>query len=481
MLRLALQPRCGIHLQKRQRATSSASRVTLTRGALFAVVMVWSRRPFACSRGLGLALGAVVLAILLLALAPSTALAQESELDGLRSAASAHARDPAAALALGRALRRAGHPADALAELRRGIGATAGRIDALVALDWEMARVHMDRRDFVQTLTACQVLGKLPHASAEGHACTADAHLLQQRSTEALVETAAALAGDPRCYEAKVAEGRAQDFALDAPRSEAAYRAALALRPDAPEPHLGLGRLLWSSGRRDDGLAELRRAVALDPDGPDALYELGLAVASGAESVGLLEHATRERPAFTDAWLALGTQQLASGRVAEAKKAALAAERGDASSAGAKVLLGKVALAEGRAEDAIHAGEAALKLVPNSAPAKLLVADGNARKGEIDLALEAYQAAWGLDHADPTPLVHASEACHAAGRDTSAKAFGLKAVQEFPRWGPAWAALGDALAAQGERAAAKDAYRKALAGEGPVARDAVQKKLSALP
>ncbi|HEX3344033.1 MAG TPA: tetratricopeptide repeat protein [Polyangiaceae bacterium] len=413
--------------------------------------------------------------------APRVARAQESHVDGDRAATKAHATDPAAALTLGRALRRAGHPVEALAELRRGIGVSAGKLDVLVSLHWEIARVQMDRRDFVQTMTTCQVLGKLPGAAAEGHACTADAHLLQQRSTAALEETAAALSRDPRCFEAKVAEGRAEEFALDTPKSEAAYRAAIALRPDVEEPRVGLGRLLWRGGRKDDGIAELRHAVQVDPDGPEGLYELGLALAPGTESVGLLEHATRERPAFTEAWLALGEQLLAAGRIADARKAAVAAERGDPSSVAAKVLVGKVALAEGHADEAVRAGEAALKIVANSAAAKLLVADGNASKGEIDRALEAYQAAWGLDHGDPTPLVHATEACHAAGRDTSAKAFGLKAVQEFPRWGPAWAALGDALVAQGEKAAAKDAYRKALAGEGPVARDVVQKKLSGLP
>jgi predicted negative regulator of RcsB-dependent stress response len=86
-----------------------------------------------------------------------------------------------------------------------------------------------------------------------------------------------------------------------------------------------------------------------------------------------------------------------------------------------------------------------------------------------------------MDHGDPNPLVHASEACHAAGRDTSAKAFGLKAAQEFPKWAPAWAALGDALVAQNEKPAAKDAYQKALGGEGAIDRAAVQRKLSALP
>jgi tetratricopeptide (TPR) repeat protein len=432
----------------------------------FAVVTVSSWRRAALALGLAN----------VLALATSSAGAQESEVDALRGAARARPMDPAAALALGRGLRRAGRPAEALAELRRGVGASAGRPEVELALDWEIARVHMDRGDFAQTMIACQALGKLPGASAQGHACTAEGHLLQQRSTEALIETGAALARDPRCYEAKVAEGRAQEFALDAARSEAAYRAALMLRPDGVEARVGLGRLLWRNGRRDEGIAELRRAVALDPDGPDALYELGQALGPGSESADLLAHATRERPTFTDAWLALGTQELAAGRMAEAKTAAVAAERGDRSSVAAKVMLGRVALAEGHADQAVREGRAALQLVANSAPARLLVADGNAKKGEIDLALEDYQAAWGLDHGDPAPLVHASEACHAAGRDTSAKAFGLKAVQEFPRWGPAWAALGDALAARGEGDAARDAYGKALAGEGPVATEALQKK-----
>jgi tetratricopeptide (TPR) repeat protein len=436
--------------------------------------MVSSWRRIALALGIGFGMGGVVLS-------PSMAMAQESQLDALRQAAKASPADPSAALGLGRALRRAGHPAEALAELRRGIGLSAGRLDVLVGLHWEVARVQMDRHDFAQTMTACQILGKLPGAVAEGHACTADGHLLQQRSSAALGETAAALARDPRCYEARVAEGRAEEFALDATKSEASYRAAIALRPDGVEPRVALGRMLWGGARRDEGVAELRRAVQLAPDDPDALYELGRALAPASESTGLLEHATRERATFTEAWLALGVQELEQGKVAEAKRAAAAAEQGDASSVAAKILRGKVALAEGRADDAVRAGEAALKLLANSAPAKLLVGDGNARKGEVDLALEAYQAAWGLDHGDPAPLVHASEVCHAAGRDTSAKAFGLKAVQEFPKWAPAWAALGDALVAQGESAAAKDAYQKALAGDGPVARDLVQKKLGRLP
>ena len=411
---------------------------------------------------------------------PARANAQESSLAALQGAAKTSPADPNASLALGRALRRAGRPTPAITELRRGVSVSASRLDVLALLHWEVARTLIDRRDFAQTMTECHVLGTLPGQSAEGHACAAEAHLLWQRSTEALSETALALAKDPKCYEARLAEGRAYDFAIDAGKSETAYRAALALQADGVDAHLGLGSLLAKNGRHDEAVVELRRAVQLDPDGPDSLYALGTSLPPGAESLALMEHATRERPSFSDAWLALGTQQLDAGHAAEARKAGEAALRADSGNVGPYLLLGRVALVDNRPDDAIHAGEAALKLVANSAPAKLLIADGNAKKGEIDLALEAYQAAWGLDHGDPTPLVHAAEASHAANRETTARAFGMKAVQEFPKWGPGWAALGDALAAQGEKPAARDAYQKALAGEGPVDRAAVQQKLSAV-
>jgi tetratricopeptide (TPR) repeat protein len=413
-------------------------------------------------------------------LAPARAIAQESSVAALQAAAKSRATDPGASLALGRALRRAGHPAPAIAELRRGIAISAARLDVLALLHWEVARTLIDRHDFAQTMTECHVLGSLPGQAAEGHACAAEAHLVWQRSTEALSETALALVKDPKCYEAKLAEGRAYEFAIDAGKSEAAYRAAIAIKADGVDAHLGLGGLLAKNGRHDDAVAELRRAVQLDPDGPEALYALGSALSAGAESLSLLDHATRERPSFSDAWLALGGQELAAGHLPEARKAGDQALRADSGNVGSFLLLGRVALADNRPDDAIHAGEAALKLVANSAPAKLLIADGNAKKGEIDLALEAYQAAWGLDHSDPTPLVHAAEASHAAGRETSAQAFGMKAVQEFPKWGPGWAVLGDALTARGDKAGARDAYQKALAGEGPVDKTAVQGKLSTL-
>jgi Flp pilus assembly protein TadD len=67
---------------------------------------------------------------------------------------------------------------------------------------------------------------------------------------------------------------------------------------------------------------------------------------------------------------------------------------------------------------------------------------------------------------NPAPLVNAAHACIAANRLTSAKAFGQRAVLDFPDNAQAWVADGDALAADGNPKAAKTAYEKAKKARG---------------
>ncbi len=413
--------------------------------------------------------------------------AQQSKLEALRSASRAAPGDPGAALALGRALRGAGHVPEAVAELRRGLAVGPSRPEIVALLRLEIARAFADRHDLPRAMASCKELERRKGAgpetvpTPESHACASVAYLGWQRATEALSEASAALAKDPSSYDAKVAEGRAYELELQPTDAESALRGAIGIRSDGEDAHVALGRVLAKAGKKDEGIAELRKALALDASDPDALYELGDALAPSAESTALFERATRERPSFAEAWLALGRQDLGEGNLAAAKDAADMAVKSDPGSVAALVLSGKVALAGDRPDDALRAGQAATKIVANNAAAVLLVADSHARKGDIDLALEAYQTAWGLDHSDPAPLVNASRACHAASRDTSARAFGAKAAQEFPNWAPGWVALGDALVGQKETKAARDAYRKALAvSDGPIDRSAVAQKLAAL-
>jgi tetratricopeptide (TPR) repeat protein len=170
---------------------------------------------------------------------------------------------------------------------------------------------------------------------------------------------------------------------------------------------------------------------------------------------------------------------VAAGRLADAKKTVETVLKLAPNDVSTHVVAGRLALADGRADDAIKEGETAAKLMPNVQPARLLVADAWAKKGEIDLAVEAYQAAFGLDHSDPTPLVNASAACLAAGRVTSAKAFGVRATKDFGSNGAAWTALGDALAADRDVPGAKAAYETAKKARG-VDAAAIDRKLSRL-
>jgi tetratricopeptide (TPR) repeat protein len=429
----------------------------------------------------GTAISSAFLAFFLSALLARSGRGQETQVEGLRAAAHSHPGDLDAALSLARALRRAGRSNEAENELHRAAGFAGSSPKALAAIDVDLALVYIDRGDFARAFATCGKVVTLTGAAAQGHVCVASAHLLQQRASEALVETSQALAKDPACYEAYVAEGRAYDLELDSSRAEASLREALKLRANGADAHLALGRALWAEGKKEEGIAEVRTAADLDPSDPETCFELAMMVPPGPERTHLLEQATLERPSFAKAWVALGAERLQAGRVSDAKDAAEAATKAFPGNVDARLLLGQVALTEGRVDDAVRAGQEVLRSFPNSAAAQLLIGDGDARKGELDLALEAYQAAWGLDHGKPTALVHASVACHAGGRDTSARAFGVRATQEFPDWAPGWDALGDALVSQGDKQGARDAYSKALSVRGgDVDRDAVRRKLASI-
>lgn len=410
----------------------------------------------------------LVLALGVLFTTPASASAQESAVAAARDAAKAAPASPEASLAYGQALVRAGREADAIVELRRGMGVSAGKPGMPARLGWELARAHIAKREFEAAMATCRGIAKTgataQAAQATSRVCAAEAHLLWRRGTEAMTELAelAKLKGAPAEVEyfAKIAEGRAQELASKDAEAESAYREAIRLAEGKPEAHVLLGAMLRRTGR--DGLPSLRRAAQLDARDPAAALELGRALPhGGAESIAALERAVVERPTYLEALRLLAEGYVVANRLPDAKRTVETVLKLAPNDVGSRVTAGRLALAEGRADDAIKEGEAASKLMPNVQAAKLLVADAWAKKGEIDLAVEAYQAAFGLDHSDPTPLVNASQACLAAGRVTSAKAFGVRATKDFASHGPAWVALGDALAADKDPAGAKSAYENA--------------------
>lgn len=416
-------------------------------------------------------------------LAPSVpAGAQEAGLTEARERVKAAPLSPEASLTYGQALRKAGHEGEALTELRRGVALAANRPDAAALLKWELARTHIAKREFEQAYWLCSGIGKTPSATDVSHVCTAEAHLLWRRGTEALTELASLEKGKtPRpevLYAAKLASGRARELDSKDADAEASYREAIALAESKADAHVLLGALLQRTGR--DGVSSLKRAVSLDPHDPVAQFELGRALPQGSsESIAALERSVADRPTYLEALRTLADGYVAAKRIPDAKKTVDAVLRLAPNDVYSHVVAGHLALAEGRADDAIKSGETASKLMPNVAAAKLLVADAWAKKGEIDLALEAYQAAYGLDHGDPTALVNAARACVAAGRVTSAKAFATRVTKDFAAYGPGWVVLGDALVADKEPQAARSAYETAKKAKD-VDLSAVDEKLNRL-
>jgi tetratricopeptide (TPR) repeat protein len=406
----------------------------------------------------------VALVVLLCA---SPASAQESGLEALRAAVKEKPADPQASFALGRALRRAGREAEALVELRRG----AVLAPRSVPIQWEIARVHMQKRDYFVALGQCRLVQGI--SAADGRACAAEAHLVD-RAAEALSETPHA----PNHYDAKVAEGRALEMAMKETEAEAAYKKAIELRPDRWEAYLFLGKMLLRT-RKDEATLSLKRAAQLDPTGPEAAYELGAALPP-AEAAPHLERATRERPSYGEAWVKLAEAELALNHLPQARKAAETAVRVHPKEGRSHVALARVAFAEGKDEEASRAAQAALAILTTYAPARVMLGDLSAKKGDVDAAVEQYQLAWAADRTDPAPLVKASKACAAAGLESSAKAWGLKATQEFPTHGPAWVALGDAYVLRHEAASARQAFERALKEGGAIDRAAVERKIASL-
>jgi tetratricopeptide (TPR) repeat protein len=415
-------------------------------------------------------------ALVLTAGAP--AFGQESSLDALRAASRGAPTNVAASVAYASALRRAGHTPEASAELRRVLPFAHGA--EAIDVRYEAARVAIDRDEHARAFAECRAITPLPGGASPSHACIGEVHLSWRRASEALLETDQALANGVQSYDAKVAEALAYELEMKEDAAEQSLRQAIAWRPDGWLAHMRLGRLLVRRSKHDEGVAELRKALSLDPNGPEESFELARTLPANAEAATLLEKAIKERPAYGAALRRLAEVDMELGRAADARAAAERALKADPQDASSHLVMGKVALSEKKLDDAITEGQAALKIVANSAPAKLIIADAYAAKGEIDLAVEAYQAAYGFDHADPASLVHASAACHAAGRETSAKAFGDKATKEFPDWGPGWVAYGDALAGSKENPQAKAAYQTALKVHGPVDAAAVQAKIAAL-
>jgi len=197
-----------------------------------------------------------------------------------------------------------------------------------------------------------------------------------------------------------VAEAVATRRALEPWRDTAAlYQHMIALAPDAPSPHFGLGAYLASQGRYEDACREFRESLRRDPNQQEAWANLGTALLSLGQTDAAIEHLTTAltmAPESRNSATIRNNLALAltiRGRDDEAIAQLTEAVRHRSDSPRAHYNLGEALAKKRRYADAAKQFEEAVRLRPDDADAHFRLADALAESGEGTRAVEHYRAA----------------------------------------------------------------------------------------
>jgi tetratricopeptide (TPR) repeat protein len=401
--------------------------------------------------------------------------AQETLLPDLRAAARKLPDDYAAQLALGRGLIRAGHLPEAEAQMTRVVRTGRGSIEALYAA----AEVQFAAADSRRARTACSRLLQKNPEHVLSQVCMARAFLAWRRSSQAEEHVARALHGAPSDPAALLvlADLRRTQGNLEA--AAVGYEKTLAQAPANAAAELGLGLTLALQDKPAQAVAALRKALQLDPQDPAIQFELGQRL-SGAEAVRLLQAAVDGRPHWSAAELMLAQAQLQVGDAGSAAARLRALLAGDPNNGLARAGLGNALMELGKSAEAETELRKAVELMPNDYDASFALARLYERTGRHEEAFTQYRHTADLKRESIEPMIAAAELGLSLKRPLLAAALLDRALARAPRSARALALYGDSLVARDEIEAAREFYRRALTGEGPLDRKAVQKTLDEL-
>jgi protein O-GlcNAc transferase len=133
-------------------------------------------------------------------------------------------------------------------------------------------------------------------------------HAAAGRIEDALDAYSAALARSPRLAEAHYNVAALRLAKGDPSGAEAGFRDAARLKPDWPQPSLGLGHLYFGQKRFEDAARAFDRALELAPESVEALFNQAKTLdrlRAWAEALPLLRRARALAPDDPQVWLAL--------------------------------------------------------------------------------------------------------------------------------------------------------------------------------
>jgi tetratricopeptide (TPR) repeat protein len=383
--------------------------------------------------------------------------------------------DGSSQAARGRALLRAGKLKEAETLLREHARASDNSIESL----YELARVQFAADDYAKSRQACRTLAAKDREAMLTDLCMARAFLVWRRAARAGEYVDSALAKAPNHPDVLLALADYKRVSGDLQASQAAYERVLRIDSTNPDAFFGLGELYLIAPKPDAARKAFAAALANAPDWPEANFELGK-LESPPRSIALLRAALVARPTWTDAKLALGAAFLENGEASAAESLFKEVLK----------VAPKLPLAHARLGMALAAkrdfknAEAELKVglagLPNDADAALALARVYAQTERNEDAFEAYRNAASLEKTGSRALLEAGEFAMKLGRNTLAQAYLEKAVERTPRSALAQARFADVVLARGDRALARQHYQLALAGEGELDRQDVQRRLDAL-
>ncbi|HJP22864.1 MAG TPA: tetratricopeptide repeat protein [Alphaproteobacteria bacterium] len=247
--------------------------------------------------------------------------------------------------------------------------------------------------------------------------------------------------------------------------AEAAYRQAIAIRPQFPEALSNLGSVLQATDRLDAAEEDFRQALALLSGNPLILTNLGVVLdgqSRSEEAVSSFRQAiaadTSHLPAYRNLAAALADSGDRAGAIAVLRQL-LDREPGEA---GTHADLGRLWRQQGEHQSARAALERALELDPGLARAHNELGNLLGEAGDGDGALAAYRRAIEIDPAFDEAHANLLRLAAERGEPSLAHASIQRMLEKNPDFAPAHNELGNALSAQNDLAGATAAYRRAI-------------------
>ena len=180
----------------------------------------------------------------------------------------------------------------------------------------------------------------------------------------------------------------------------AAYRAAIAVKPDFADAHCNLGAALKDQGKLDQAIAAYRQAIAIKPNYAMAHSNLGIALNDQGildEAIAAYRQAIAIKPDYAEAHSNFGNALKNQGRLDEAVAAHRQAITVKPDFAEAHSNLGNALKNQGKLDEAIAAYRQAIAIKPDYAEAHSNLGNALKNQGKLEAAIASYRQAIATD------------------------------------------------------------------------------------